>query len=206
MTKTDAVINEIKWLSTVTPAGEALWVKVLEPDYKFDKTDGKYEASLVLDPDSEDVVAFQEKLNSYLTSNLKAIKETISERKLGDLKVVPFLSKHYNKDDVPTGKVVLKTKTKATYKGDVIKIPIYNDKGEMVDDWKKLIGNGSTIKLFISAKPYYTSNNNSIGLTLKLKKLQVIKLNEYMDNDSVFKDESIYEVDTSFGNQQEEDF
>lgn len=190
-TNTETVIDGIKWSSTVTPRGEALWVKILEPDYKFDKKDGKYEATLVLDPTEPETEAWVTKVNNYLQQHVESISETLQPRKKQDLRVVDPFPEQYDKEDNPTGKLLLKTKTKGAFKDEPITIPVYDAVGDKIEGFKKLIGNGSIIKLFISFKPYYTPSNNSIGLTFKLKKVQVIKLNEYEGNsDNVFGDES----------------
>ena len=204
-TNTQTIIDGIKWTSTVTPRGEALWVKILEPDYKFDKKDGKYEATLLLDPSNPETDEWVTKVNNYLQHYSKVIKETLAPRKQEELRIVNPLPEQYDKEDNLTGKLVLKTKTKGAFKDEPITIPVYDAVGEKIEGFKKLIGNGSIIKLFVSFKPYYTSGSNSLGLTFKLKKVQVIKLNEFSgDGDNVFGDESSNGDFTTKGD--EEDF
>lgn len=204
-TNTETIIDGIKWTSTVTPRGEALWVKILEPDYKFDKKDGKYEATLLLDPSNPETDEWVTKVNNYLQHYSKVIKETLSARKQEEVRIINPLPEQRDKEDKLTGKIVLKTKTKGAFKDEPITIPVYDAVGEKIEGFKKLIGNGSIIKLFVSFKPYYTSGSNSLGLTFKLKKVQVIKLNEFSgDGDNVFGDESSNGDFTTKGD--EEDF
>jgi hypothetical protein len=67
---------------------------------------------------------------------------------------------------------------------------VFNSKGIVQEDFNKLIGNGSTLKLQIWASPYHMASDNSVGISYKLKKVQLIELKEYSGGDDAFGDES----------------
>lgn len=194
MTSTDKIIKDMKWINTVTPTGGALWCKVLEPDYKFDKQ-GRYETTLVLNPDVEESSLFIGKITNYLTEQADKIIATLPARKASEIKIVAPFSKEYDKEDNETGKLLFKSKSTASFKDEKIIIPIYDAKGNKLDNFKKAIGNGSSIRLYVSLKPYFLNNN--IGLAIRLKKLQIIELREYVVEEDVFKD-TTSNVETEF--------
>ncbi len=195
MASTETVVKEMKWRNVVTPAGGALWCKVTEPDYKFDKQ-GRYETSLVLNPNEEATATFIDMIEDYLDKSAKTILETFPERKAKEIKIVKPFHTDYDKDDKETGNVVLKAKSTASFNDEPITISIYDAKGSKLENFKKKIGNGSTIKLYIGFKPYYLNGN--IGLSVRLKTLQVIDLKEYVSDDSIFKNET--GVEDTFSN------
>ena len=76
------------------------------------------------------------------------------------------------------------------YDGTPNKITIYDAFGNKQDDWDKLIGNGSTVKIKYMMKPYYMNSTKMVGVSYKFYAVQVIDLKEYQGKDEGFGDES----------------
>jgi len=76
------------------------------------------------------------------------------------------------------------------FEGKPTKIKIYDIHGKLVEDWDKLIGNGSVVKVKYRAKPYYFAATKMVGISYRFYAVQVIKLEEYSGGDSGFGDES----------------
>lgn len=182
------VINKTKGKAVVSPAGSALWTKVITPDTQFDRN-GSYETSLVLDPADEKTSIFLNSLEALSAQAVKEVKENLGD-KGNTLKVFPITKDELTKDGEPTGNIVIKAKLKAKdYEFKDQKVDVYDVRGRKEDNWSTDIGNGSTIKIGAFAFPYYMAKDNVVGISLKLNKIQVIELVEY-ENDGGFGDES----------------
>lgn len=191
MAKRQGVIQNTKGKSIVTPLGEALWVKVVEPDTKFDAA-GRYSADLVLNPKDEATAKFIEMMETMRDKALAEAKENLTPAKAKQVVTRDVFHEDTDQDGNETGKIVIKTKAAAIdYKGNPAPIPVYNAKGIEEENWNKLIGNGSKIKLQVWASPYHMANGNYVGVSYKLKKVQVVELNEYSaGGDDSFGDET----------------
>ena len=76
------------------------------------------------------------------------------------------------------------------FEGKPNKIKVYDVHGELVEDWDKLIGNGSKVAVRYRAKPYYMSSTKMVGISYRFYAVQVIDLEEYSAGGSIFDDES----------------
>ena len=188
------VINETKGRAVVTPRGSASWVKIKDPDTTFD-SDGIFSANIVFDPEAEDVQKFISNLEKLRDKAFAEVKRDLAPAKAKSLVVKDVFFEEMDSEGNETGKIFLKTKTKAKgvdRNGNEYKttIPVFDEKGIEQKDWSALIGNGSVIKLQVWANPYYMANGNFVGITLKLKKIQIIDLIKYEAGGETFTDES----------------
>ena len=184
-----SVIQNTKGRSLVTPLGSAMWVKILEPDTTFDPA-GKYEAQIICNPNDEKVAAFVKAVKSIADKALEEAKENLKPPKDKSVFLRDIFTNEVDKEGNETGNIVIKAKSPAEDRdGNKITIPVYDVKGRKEDAWNKLIGNGSKIKMEVWAFPYHMANGNSVGVSMRLKKVQVVELNEYNGN-SGFGDES----------------
>ena len=184
------VIQNVKGKSVVTPLGEALWIKVTEPDYKFDAK-GKYSADVVLDPNDESAAKFITVMESLRDRGLAEAKENLSPAKAKQVVSREVFWEDTDKEGEPTGKIIIKTKANAIdYNDEAVNIPVFNVKGIEEVGWKNLIGNGSKVKLQLWASPYHMANGNYVGISYKLKKVQIIELSAYGGGDEGFGDET----------------
>ena len=76
------------------------------------------------------------------------------------------------------------------FEGNPNKITMYNVSGKKVDDWDKLVGNGSTVKIKYRIAPYYMASTKMVGISFKFYACQVITLVEFKKQDSGFGDET----------------
>lgn len=183
------VIQATKGKSLVTPKGSAMWVKILEPDFTYD-TKGKYEAQIVCDPNDETVQKFVATLEKLNAAGLEEARENLKPPKNKSVAAREVVQPEIDKEGNETGMIVIKAKAPAEdYEGNKVTIPVYDVKGRKEEGFNKLIGNGSTIKMEVWAFPYHMANGNTVGVSLRLKKVQVIDLLEYGGNDG-FTDES----------------
>ena len=90
------------------------------------------------------------------------------------------------------------------FEGKPNKIKVYDIHGKLVEDWDKLIGNGSTVKIKYRAKPYYMSSSKMVGISYRFYAVQVIDLVEYQGGDAGFGDES--DSDAPFDTDIEQDY
>lgn len=178
MAKFKPVIENTKGIWGKTPKGEAKWCKVLEPDMY-----GNY---------ATDIYLSDEDTNKFI-KELEALRAEAKKEVEDKGKVVNMEADVFKVDQ--EGKKYFQFKAKSEY---TERIPIYNIKGVEVEDWDKLIGNGSIIKVSYLVSPYYMASTKTVGISFKLRAIQVIKLVEY--GGSEFSDES---EDAPFSEEEE---
>ncbi len=182
------VIQKTKGKSVVTPAGSAMWVKVVEPDYKFDKK-GTYEAQIICDPKDEKVAAYIAMMQKMSDAALEEAREGLKPPKNKSVVARDVVQPEFDREGNETGMVVIKAKAYAVdFDGNPQKVDVYDVKGRKEDDWTTLIGNGSTIKMQVWLSAYHMANGNTVGLSAKLKKIQILDLKTFADDG--FGDES----------------
>jgi len=151
--------------------GEAKWAKVLEVDDY-----GNYSISMY----GDEVVELKEELQAMQESAAKEIETLGKKYELADL---------FKTDN--DGNEFLGFKLPETdYEGKPNTIDIYDGSGTKVEDWDKLVGNGSTIKLKYRIAPYYMGSTKKVGISFKFYAIQVINLVEFKKQDSGFGDET----------------
>jgi hypothetical protein len=169
--------------------GNAQWAKVFEPDTKF-VPEGEYSIEVSLP--EEQAADVCEQLDSLAQNKLEeAVKDNPK------LKTVLSTRKSYKQevDDNgnPTGNIIFKTKLKARVKsrdGQTF------EQKPMVVDAKRtpmtqnvLVGNGSLVNVAAEPIPYVMQSTKQVGVSLRLKAVQVINLVEYASNSSAIFDE-----------------
>lgn len=185
-----SVVDSVKGKSLVTPLGTSKWTVINEPRYDYNPK-GQYEASICMDPEDENVAKFIVVMEKLRDAAVKAAKEEMTAPKFAKLTVRDILREEEDKEGNLTGLVQLKTKAYAVdFDGNEQTIPVFNAKGIEMEGFKKNIGNGSKLKLQLWASPYHMASDNSIGISFKLKKVQLIEHVEYGGGDEGFGDES----------------
>lgn len=75
--------------------------------------------------------------------------------------------------------------------GTTNKVTFYDAGGTQVEDWDKLVGNGSTVKIKYRIAPYYMASTKMVGISYTFYAVQVIDLKEFKGKgDSGFGDET----------------
>ena len=171
--------------------GSAQWAKVLEPDTKWNPL-GDY--SINLQMSQANSAEMCERLEQIVQEEFsKAIKEKPPlKNTLTTQAVVNTVYDKETGDD--TGKVEFKFKLKA--KGQRKDGSYYEQQPAVIDAKKQplpkdmLIGNGSRVKVAFEPIPYIMQSTKKVGVSLRLKAVQVIDLVEYGNSaTSVFDEE-----------------
>jgi len=171
--------------------GTAQWAKVLEPDTKWNPL-GDYTINLQMT--QEEAAPMCERLEELVQETFKkAIKEKPPLK--NSLTTQPVSSTVYDKDtgdDTGIEEFKFKLKAKVQRKDG----SYYEQKPAVLDAKKQplpegmLIGNGSRVKVAFEPFPYVMQATKKVGVSLRLKAVQVLDLVEYGNNStSVFDEE-----------------
>lgn len=174
-------------------AGKAMWVKVFEPDTKFNP-DGVYSVDL-LKPQLEAA-----KLSDYLEG---LVNDRLEEEVKSNPKLQGKLSTHLpfeedtDQEGNDTGDIKFKFKLDAVGKRrdgtTYTQSPIVVDAKLTPMDGSVLIGNGSGINVSFEPRTYYIPATKMVGVKLHLRGVQVLDLVEYGNGAaSMFDEEDGY--------------
>lgn len=169
--------------------GKSVWAKVYEPDTRFNE-DGEYSIQVVMP--EEEAAQVCEQLEALIDAEFDKVvkdkpqaKATLSKR--------PITEPEMDQDGNATGNVVFKSKLKAKIRGK--NGQTYKQKVNVVDAKRnpmmgdQLIGNGSVVKIAVEPVTYYMPSSKTVGVSLRLKALQVIDLVEHGTATSIFDEE-----------------
>ena len=155
----------------VSPKGAAAYPYLTKPDTKFNP-EGEYKVSLIVaGDDSSKIIALLTEKHKAAVAQVK--KENAGKRvKEGEL---PFIE---NDDGTVTFKFKLKAKVIPKNGSPFEQKPaLFDAKGKPLTGEPK-VGGGSTIKVSYEVVPYYTTIAG-VGVSLRLKAVQIIELKEY---------------------------
>ena len=173
----------------MTPKGRANWVKIFNPDTKFNP-EGDYSVTMVYQQDEA------QELMSYLDKQLEAsINSALKEKKTTRAKLrtqAPY------EIDEETGEVSVKFKLKAqgkTRDGVIFtqKPAVFDSKRAPITDEIDL-WNGSILRVGYQPIGYFTSLVGA-GVSLRLKQVQVINAVSGGAAEAVFDEEDGYTFD-----------
>ena len=169
--------------------GNALWAKVFEPDTRY-VPEGEYSIQVVL-PETEAAEVCEQLENMAQAKLAEVVKEQPKLKNVLSTRT-PF-EDETDETGNPTGNVLFKTKMKARIKSRDGRV--YEQKPAVVDakrtplDGSQLIGNGSLVKVAVEPVPYMMQSTKQVGVTLRLKAVQIINLVEYGNTTSSIFDE-----------------
>jgi len=158
--------------------GKAKWAKVFEPDTRF-VDDGEFSTQVIMSEAEAALVCeqFEALIDEEYNKAVKekpALKASLSKR--------PVTEPEVDQDGNETGDVVFKTKLKAVVRAK--NGNTYKQKVQVVDSKRQpmgsgqAIGNGSLIKVAVEPVTYVMGSTKQVGVSLRLKALQVIDLVE----------------------------
>lgn len=170
----------------VTPPGVVGYPKLFEPDRKFN-ADGVYSVRMYLDPND---AAWEGFLAQAKKVEEEGYQETLKEKKKKVLKrSTPWLKEETDKDTgEPTGRLYFDAKMKASGISKKTSKP-WAMRPTVLDAKKNIIakdpgvGSGSTMRLKVELKPYFT-DALGYGLSLPLRAAQIVELVKYSRDDS----------------------
>ena len=167
-----------------TPFGSALWAHLVDADKKFSEL-GDFKVNLkIADAEAAELVRQiqleKEKALTFFQEEAKAegkSPKAIAKIKLSDIDP-------YEEDDEEEGVTIFKFKRKAAYvkdSGEIVhfEVPLIDATGKTIPDGSKPnIGNGSTLRVMAELVPYNMATSG-VGVSLRLKKVQIKTLVEY---------------------------
>ena len=173
--------------------GKALWAKVFEPDTKFD-ANGIYSVNVLI-PEAE-AVELCEYLDGVVQQRYAEEVKAKPKLKNGLSTKTPY-EPEYDQNGDPTGNIEFKLKLKA--KVQARDGSTYNQKPIVVDAKRNPmpndntnVGNGSLIKVAYEPIPYMMASTKQVGVSLRLKGVQILELVEYGNGASMFDEEDGY--------------
>lgn len=193
-----------------TPRGKVQWAKVVTPDTKFD-ANGIYSVDMLLKADDPATQEMCETLDKQVQEAVAKQMDERPERFKSLPNGQPLTASPYTEEDNGLIKFKFKLKAKGTTKsGEVYtQRPIVVDaKGQNIlriaEDGRVMnnsfsIGNGSTCTVHYQMIPYFVASTKQCGVSLRLKAIQVFKLEKYNAGGMDFEesDEFTYEDDIS---------
>lgn len=173
-------------VKVVTPIAETLFMCIAEPNEYTEAYGGKLlfteeqldkEVTYTVGKSSTKMKApFRSIIDDIIDEALKEVKTATKKGTREDkIKV------HQDKEGNDTDKFEIACKNKD-------KPRVVDIKGNLMEDFEALIGNGSKVKAQLYLKPY--TMQGKVGVTAYLNSLQIIDLIEYGNSDSMFEDES----------------
>lgn len=171
-----------------TPAGKALYPRLTKPDTKFN-ADGEFKVDLLLPQD--DAAPLIEKIDAMIAeAHKKAIEEAktpAAKKKIKAYNVQTPYEEHVDEDGNETGEIKFKFKQKAKITGkdgDPIKmrVAIFDAKLKPIKG-DLMAGSGSVMKVSFEMVPYCIAGQKAVGVTLRLKAVQILELVEYGGGD-----------------------
>lgn len=159
----------------VTPIGVARYPWLSKPDTKFD-ADGVFKVDLLIE-DVAKIAGLQKQIEEAIDQSVAQAKEenpkVARQIKRGDAPII----EDTDEDGNPTGKLILRCKTKAVRKRDGEStpkvVPIFDAAGKRT---KAEVWGGSKLRLRIAIKPYFVAGTKIAGVSLDLREVQVIEL------------------------------
>ena len=167
-----------------SPFGEALWAHLIEADKKFSEL-GDFKVNLKVDEAEargliEMIQAEKEKALEFFQE--EARKEGKTQKAIDKIKLSDI--DPYEESDTEDGVIIFKFKRKAAYikdNGEMVQfdVPLVDATGKTIpEDKKPKVGNGSVVRVQAELVPYSMATSG-VGISLRLKKVQIRKLVEY---------------------------
>lgn len=176
-----------------SPRGVAGYPYLTKPDTKFNP-EGEYKVDLLI-KDPTDVAKMTDLLDEQFEVAFKKAKAEAKGAKVKEG------SRGYEEQEDGSIKVRFKLKASGKRKDGTEftqKPALFNAKGEPLKA-DKVVGSGSTIKVSFEVVPFYTKLAGA-GITLRMKAVQVIKLESYAGGDA-----SSYGFEAEEGGDEDED-
>ena len=180
--------DKLKIYKGTTPKGVFKFPKLTAPDYgskDYPDPDGSYKVTLVM-PKAQ-AQKFIEQLQPEFDKAMEQGQEAFAKlpvanrKKLGGVKAQDFYAEVYDKDtEEPTGEIEFRFKSKASGTRKDGKewsrtMAIFDAKGTPAKNIKEIWG-GTEGKVSFTASPYFVAATGTVGLSLRLEAVQVLKL------------------------------
>jgi len=162
MAKFKSVIEDTQ-AEVIFLRGKAKWAQVLEPNQYGD-------FSINIYPSSEDLEDYTKRVEDIRDRALSEVEE--KGKKINGVNEV------FKEDE--DGDIYIQAKLpEKNYDNKPNKIDIVDIEGNLIEDFDKLIGNGSDVVVKLYTKPYYMNSNKMVGISTKFYAIQIVRLVEY---------------------------
>lgn len=179
-----------------SPVGVFKYTHLNKADYGTDaypKPDGEYSVTVAFDADDPALKAFQKQMQEYLDAAEEygeeqfanvapKVKAGYKKKGIDGPTVQPFFNDELDDEGDPTGRVLVKFKTKAQFEnkdGDVIKkvVPFIDSLGEVIAAKKRpLIYAGSKGRIAFTVGHSFIQQGADVWVTGYLSQVQIAKL------------------------------
>lgn len=183
--------NDTNRVKLIFPRLPTAFVWLNKPNTKWN-ANGKYECTVIADPSDEAIAAIVEKMTAVRDEAYETKLAELNEATKGKDKAKAKVAlKKLHKADIgapelddeaeETGNLKFKASSVASGKSKKDGKPwkrkptLFDAKGKKLDN-PPLIFGGSEVKMAVTAAPYYKPDDGSVGCTLYLDAVQVIKL------------------------------
>lgn len=193
--------NKRTYLKFITPRTVVKYPRLIKPDTgpKNNPSEPKFSVKGIFTPGEGEFIVGKTKL-SYegIVEKLEALRDEEFDRVLAEAKAkkngklikllhkAPVFAPVLDDEGNETAEVQVYAKTAATYKdkqtGKVEnKRPplMFDSKGKKIEGKLPAVGGGSTMKIAVSACPYFVASSGAVGITCYLDSTQLIKLVEF---------------------------
>lgn len=179
-----------------TPVTVFKYCHLNKPDMgteQYPKKEGEFSVTVAMDKDDPEVQAFIEKMEGFLPeleelaqrefdSASPKVKAGWKAKKITEPTVMPFYTEEFDADGDPTGRILIKFKTKATFKnkdGEVIKktVALVDGLGEIIPAKKRpLVYAGTKGRVAFTIGKAFIPGNAEAFLSFYLNQVQIAKL------------------------------
>jgi hypothetical protein len=193
--------NKREYLKFITPRTVVKYPRLLKPDTgpKNNPSDPKFSVKGIFTPGEGEFIVGKTKLSyEAIVEKLEALRDAEFDRVMAEAKAkkngklikllhkAPVFAFVLDDEGNETAEVQVYAKTAATYKdkqtGTVeTKRPplMFDSKGKKIEGKLPSVGGGSTMKIAVSACPYFVASSGAVGITCYLDSTQLIKLVEF---------------------------
>lgn len=142
--------------------GKVKWANIIEPNQY-----GSFNVCIYPEP---------EVLENFIQVAEKMRDEAAKEVEEAGKKIQALLD--IVKED-EEGNEYIQAKLKEEEFGKKQTIEVIGKDGQLIENFDKLIGNGSELNVRVWIKPYYNAMNKSVGISIKFYAVQIIDMIEY---------------------------
>lgn len=170
-----------KYSKFTTPRGVFIYPKLVEPDTKFD-SDGTYAVKVALDADADSTKAFIKKLEAERAEFIKEFKAEDKKNvaKVKKANMAELYEEETDDEGEETGRLLFRFKLKAIVRPK--NSDAFEQKPRLFDGLKQPITeaikmwSGTEGKISGEIFPFYMASTKTIGLSLRCKAAQILKL------------------------------
>ena len=175
-------------MDTITIEGTTAWCNPFEPNKQFVKPHGVYDVAINVD--AERAAKLCEYLDDLaekkLAQYIKEAPENKRKQLENSLSIAPSGTPSTNKDGVETGETLFKAKLQAVVEkkdgSSYTQKPVVFDAKLNPVTKAVQINPKSTVKIVVEPYPYVMLSTKTVGVSLRLWKLQIINLAEGRDD------------------------